>query len=207
MRNGQGQQRGPARWLVAIVAVAAVAGSGRARERATRVNGEPLRAVATIGMIGDIAARIGGERARGESLMGPGVDPHLYKASAGDVRRLANADLVLYNGLHLEAAMGEVLEEMGRWKHTVAVTEWIDRGALSSSAAFSGNWDPHVWFDVRLWMRVTQRIEAALAEADPQHASEYATRGAAVLEELAQLDEWVRRRAADLPPERRVLIT
>ncbi|HEX6308746.1 MAG TPA: zinc ABC transporter substrate-binding protein [Longimicrobiales bacterium] len=190
---------------LAVVAIALLAAC--ARERAERVPGERLRVVATIGMIADVAARIGGERATVEGLMGPGVDPHLYKASAGDVRRLAYADLVLYNGLHLEAAMGEVLEEMGRWKHTVAVTDWIDRGALTSPPAFAGNYDPHVWFDVRLWMRATQRIQAAFEEADPARAAEYAARGESLLSELAALDVWVRRRVAELPPERRVLIT
>ncbi|HEX6132850.1 MAG TPA: zinc ABC transporter substrate-binding protein [Longimicrobiales bacterium] len=190
-----------------MAAVLAAVVAGCAREPAQRVAGERLRVVATIGMIADVAARIGGERATVEGLMGPGVDPHLYKASAGDVRRLAYADLVLYNGLHLEAAMGEVLEEMGRWKHTVAVTEWIDRGSLTAPPAFRGNYDPHVWFDVRLWMRVTERIRAAFVEADPAHAAEYESRGEQVLGDLAELDAWVRRRVADLPPERRVLVT
>ncbi|MBR9988119.1 MAG: zinc ABC transporter substrate-binding protein [Gemmatimonadetes bacterium] len=172
------------------------------REGDTRV-----RVVATTGMIADVAARIGGDRVVVESLMGPGVDPHLYKASAGDVRRLSRAALVLYNGLHLEAAMGEVLEEMGQRKHTVAVTEWIDRSALTAPPEYQGNYDPHVWFDVRLWMRAVQRIEAAYVRADSQHAAGYAERAAAVLSDLAVLDAWVRERASEIPPERRVLVT
>jgi manganese/zinc/iron transport system substrate-binding protein len=163
--------------------------------------------VATIGMIADVAARVGGPHVTVEALMGPGVDPHLYKASAGDVRRLARADLVLYNGLHLEAAMGEVLEELGERKHTVAVTEWIDRASLTAPPEFAGNYDPHVWFDVRMWMRAVQRIAAALEAEDPEHAADYAQRSAAVLEDLAALDAWVRRRTSEVPVERRVLIT
>jgi manganese/zinc/iron transport system substrate-binding protein len=96
-----------------------VLGGCTAREEPAGADGV-LRVVATTGMIGDAAARIGGPRVSVVSLMGPGVDPHLYKARAGDVRRLARADLVLYHGLHLEAAMAEVLEEMGqrvaRWR-------------------------------------------------------------------------------------------
>src|SRR5690606_29468092 len=114
---------------------------------------------------------------------------------------------VLYNGLHLEAAMGEVLEEMGHRKHTVAVTDWIDRESLASPPEFQGNYDPHVWFDVRLWMRVVQRIEAAYVREDSAHASEYAERSAAVRRDLESLDAWVRARTAEVASERRVLIT
>jgi manganese/zinc/iron transport system substrate-binding protein len=182
-----------------LVAGGCAGGSAEADDR--------LQVVATIGMISDIAERIGGERVRVEGLMGPGVDPHLYKASAGDVRRLARADLVLYNGLHLEAAMGEVLEEMGKRKLTVAVTDSIDRSRLTAPPEFKGNYDPHVWFDVTLWMDATRAIRAALQRADPEHAAEYAQRGEEVLRDMASLDAWVRARAAELPPEKRVLIT
>ncbi|MGH7446912.1 MAG: metal ABC transporter solute-binding protein, Zn/Mn family, partial [Longimicrobiales bacterium] len=107
----------------------------------------------------------------------------------------------------LEAAMGEVLEEMGRRKHTVAVTDWIDRASLTAPPEFQGFYDPHVWFDVRLWMRAVQRIEAAYTESDSAHAAEYAERAAAVLRDLAGLDAWVRDHVSVLPRERRVLIT
>ena len=194
------------KWIALILIIAAVA-AACAPEPARRQNGARLRVVTTIGMIADIAARIGGDRVAVEALMGPGVDPHLYKASAGDVRRLAYADLVLYNGLHLEAAMGEVLEEMDRWKPTVAVTEWIPESELTAPPAFRGNFDPHVWFDVRMWMRAADRIEAALIEADSANAAEYAARAAVVRSDLEALDAWVRERVSSLPPEQRVLVT
>ncbi|HUF51550.1 MAG TPA: zinc ABC transporter substrate-binding protein [Longimicrobiales bacterium] len=166
-----------------------------------------VRVVTTIGMITDLAARIGGDRVEVDGLMGPGVDPHLYKASAGDVRRLARADLVLYNGLHLEAAMGEVLEEMGKRKLTFAVTDSIDRRELTAPPEFKGSYDPHVWFDVRLWQAAARAISRALQRADPAHAAEYAQRGDEVLRDLEALDEWVRARVAEVPEERRVLVT
>jgi manganese/zinc/iron transport system substrate-binding protein len=191
----------------ALVAAALLACAGCSREPVRGAGDTRVRVVATTGIIADVAARVGGSRVSIESLMGPGVDPHLYKASAGDVRRLARADLVLYNGLHLEAAMGEVLEEMGHRKHTVAVTEWIDRASLTAPPEFQGNYDPHVWFDVRLWMRAVQRIEAAYSEADSAHAAEYAERSGALLRELAELDEWVHARVLEVAPELRVLVT
>jgi manganese/zinc/iron transport system substrate-binding protein len=158
-------------------------------------------------MITDVAARVGADRVVVEGLMGPGVDPHLYKASAGDVRQLAEAELVFYNGLHLEAAMGEVLEEMDRWKPTQAVTDSISRSALRAPPEFKGNYDPHVWFDVRLWQRTIPAIVAALGEQDPGNSGEYQARGAPYARELAALDAWVRQRVSVLPPERRVLVT
>jgi manganese/zinc/iron transport system substrate-binding protein len=166
-----------------------------------------LRVVATIGMIADLAQRIGGGHVAVEGLMGPGVDPHLYKASAGDVRSLARAHLILYNGLHLEAAMGEVLEAMGDRVHTVAVTETIDRSRLLAPPEFAGAYDPHVWFDVRMWLAAAERIADALVEADSAHAAEYRAAEAALLEELAALDAWVKDRVAELTPDRRVLVT
>ena len=187
--------------LAFALGISACAGSS------ARPGDERVHVVATTGMIADIAARIGGEDARVRGLMGPGVDPHLYKATAGDVRRLAEADLVLYNGLHLEAAMGEVLEEMGRRKLTVAVTDWIDRSQLMASPTYAGSYDPHVWFDVRLWSRVAERIEAALIQADSANATQYRARGRELRTELASLDAWVRAQTARVPAERRVVIT
>jgi manganese/zinc/iron transport system substrate-binding protein len=188
--------------LAGAAALVACAGPGRERPA-----GEPLQVVATTGMIADAAARIGGAQVVVHGLMGPGIDPHGYKARPGDVRRLAGADLVLYNGLHLEAAMEEVLAGMSRRTMSVAVTEWIDEGALLRPPEFEGSRDPHVWFDVRLWMDAVRRIGAALAEADPEHGQEYGRREAEYLAELDALDEWVHERVSELPPERRVLVT
>ncbi|HLL47978.1 MAG TPA: zinc ABC transporter substrate-binding protein, partial [Longimicrobiaceae bacterium] len=111
-----------------------------------------LNVVATVGMIRDVAENVGGEHVRVTGLMGPGVDPHLYKASEGDVRRLYRADVIFYGGLHLEARMADVLEEMGRRTRSVAVSEAIPTDSLRSPPEFQGAYDPHVWFDVRLWM-------------------------------------------------------
>lgn len=206
-------RRGPSGWartwlgaaLLLLVALLLAACDPWADE--TEAAAGRLRVVATIGMIADVAAQVGGDRVFVQGLMGPGVDPHLYKARAGDVRRLSRADLVLYNGLHLEAAMGEVLEEMGRRRHTVAVGESVPEPERIATADFGGSYDPHVWFDVALWSHVARRIEDALVEADPANGAEYARRGAAYRAELARLDAWVRERVAAVPPERRVLIT
>ncbi|HEX5044688.1 MAG TPA: zinc ABC transporter substrate-binding protein [Candidatus Polarisedimenticolaceae bacterium] len=169
--------------------------------------GGPLRVVATTGMIGDLAARLGGEHARVRTLMGPGVDPHLYKASEGDVRTLAEADLVLYNGLHLEGKMGDVLVKLARTRPVLAVTEDLPREALREPPEFLGQYDPHVWFDVSLWVKTAAPVERELARLDPAHAADYAQRRTALEAELVALDGWVTERIATIPERQRVLVT
>jgi manganese/zinc/iron transport system substrate-binding protein len=163
--------------------------------------------VATTGMVGDVAQRVGGERVRVTTLMGPGVDPHMYKASEGDVRRIFRAELIFYNGLHLEARMGEVLAHMRGRVRTQAVAETIATDRLLRPPEFEGAYDPHLWFDVRLWMETVRVVAEALATHDPEHAAEYEGRAAAYLSELEELDGYVREQAARVPAERRVLIT
>lgn len=164
--------------------------------------------VTTVGMITDVVLRVGGDRVRVTGLMGPGVDPHLFRASAGDVRTLAAARLVFYGGLHLEAAMGEVLEEMGRRTRTVAVTSGIpEHRLLAASPDYPGQFDPHVWFDVSLWREVVGVVEHALSELDPAGAEGYAARASELRSELDELHAWVGRELARIPAERRVLVT
>jgi manganese/zinc/iron transport system substrate-binding protein len=168
----------------------------------------PLRAVATTTIVGDVVGAIGGDDVDLEVLMGPGVDPHLYKPSAGDVRRMASAEAVFLSGLHLEGKMGEVLSEMDqRGVATVAVAECLPESELLESAGYPGLHDPHVWFDVGLWSRAAECTRDALIEIDPDNAANYRTRAASYLADLAALDDWVRDRVALLPPDRRVLIT
>ncbi|MDX1661236.1 MAG: zinc ABC transporter substrate-binding protein [Gemmatimonadota bacterium] len=184
-------------------------GCGPADDRPSRGNAEdaPLRVTATIGMIADAAERVGGERVEVTGLMGPGIDPHLYRASAGDVRTLADSDIVLYNGLHLEAAMGEVLEEMEGRITTVPVAEAVPEERLLGWPAYPGQYDPHIWFDVELWRYAVERVRDALIEKDPAGEAEYRAHAQAYLEELERLDAEVRERVATIPEERRILVT
>jgi manganese/zinc/iron transport system substrate-binding protein len=169
--------------------------------------GRPIRVVATVGMITNIVQIVGGERVQVRGLMGPGVDPHLYKASEGDVTRLSEADVIFYNGLHLEAAMSRVLERIeGRIK-TVAVTDGIDRTVLQAPPEFAGAYDPHVWFDVTLWMKAVERVRDTLIEMDPGSAALYQANAAHYLKELAGLHAYVQAQAQKVPQEQRVLVT
>jgi manganese/zinc/iron transport system substrate-binding protein len=158
-------------------------------------------------MITDIVQNIGGERVSVSGLMGAGVDPHLYKASAGDVRRMAQADVIFYGGLHLEAAMATVLERVGDTRKTVAVTGGIDRALLLAPPQFAGAYDPHVWFDVTMWMRAAETVRDTLVEMDPGSAEPYRRNADAYLARLKELDQYVRDQAARVPAGQRVLIT
>lgn len=167
-----------------------------------------LNVVTTTGMIGDIVKNVGGDYVEVISLMGPGVDPHLYKASEGDVQRLQSANLIFYNGLHLEAQMGEVIEKMNEFGiKTVAVTDSIDRSLLRASPTYPDQYDPHVWFDVTLWMKAVEQVRETLTEVDPAHASEYEANAEAYLNQLKELHQYVLSQAESIPAEKRVLIT
>ena len=201
--RGVGVVRG---WRLAFAAAGVLAATACAPPEPPAEEGR-LHVVTTIGMIADVVKNVGGERVRVTGLMGPGVDPHLYKASEGDVRRLFRADVVFYGGLHLEARMGDVLEEMGGRTRVRAVTDAIPRDTLLTPPEFKGAHDPHVWFDVGMWIMTVDVIAATLAEADPAHAAEFRANAARYKGELTEVDAYVRAQAARVPAERRVLIT
>lgn len=163
--------------------------------------------VSTTGMIDDIVKAIGQDVIRHEALMGPGVDPHLYKASAGDVKRLTDAHLILYNGLHLEAKMIEIFEKMSSTKPTVAVTKDIPRYRLLSSQEYRGFHDPHVWFDVSLWMEVVKVIADSLIQLDPSHQAFFEKNRDNYLIELVNLNQWVISELDRIDSDKRILVT
>lgn len=168
----------------------------------------PLRVVATTSIVGDLVRSIGGDVLELETLMGAGVDPHLYKPSAGDVRKMASAQVLVYNGLHLEGKMTDVLAEMGtRGVETVAVAECVAADRLLPVEGYDTMHDPHVWFDVELWAEAAACLRDALMRIDPEHADGYQLRGDAVITDFAALHDWVGDKVSSLPEKRRVLVT
>lgn len=174
----------------------------------TEAGGEgKMKVTATTGMIADIAREVGGSYVEVTGLMGPGVDPHLYKASQGDIRKLEEADVILYNGLHLEGKMSEILKKMSAGKKVAAVAESIPPKELRSGEEMDTEYDPHVWFNVKHWMVVVEAVRDTLTEADPDHAEQYKEQTAAYLAELEKLDNEVREKIAEIPEQSRVLVT
>ena len=166
-----------------------------------------LTIVATTGMIADAVKNITGDKAEVEGLMGPGVDPHLYKATQGDLIKLRKADIIFYNGLHLEGKMGEIFEKFGRQKPVVAVAEGINEGNLISDPTYKNAVDPHVWFDVSLWIEVVKTISKKVQEINPENAAYYEENTQQYIEELKELHEWVKNEIQKVPQQQRVLIT
>ncbi len=189
--------------LCPLLLLAGCGGGGGGSE----ADDDRLRIVATTGQVADLVRNVGGDRVRVEALMGPGIDPHLYQASAGDVERLRRADLVVYNGLHLESKMGEVLAELGKRKPVLAVAETLPRERLLSPEDYEGQHDPHAWFDVDLWRLGLDAVADRLAELDPEHAGAHRDRAARHNAELVELHGWARAEFASVPKGQRVLIT
>ena len=173
-----------------------------------REDGRPLRVVTTIGQIADAVRRVGGDRVEAQGLMGPGVDPHLYRASESDITRLESADAVFWNGLHLEAGMSGALERMGDLGvHSIRVTDDIERARLLAPPEFQGSYDPHVWFDLDLWSMTVVNIRDALIAMDPEGAEVYRANAAAYIAEIGELDSYVKARALEVDERVRVLVT
>jgi manganese/zinc/iron transport system substrate-binding protein len=193
------------RFLVLVCAI--VLGCGGAPQGDTTGEGMPT-VVTTTTIVADLVRQVGGDDVNVVNLMGPGIDPHLYKPSAGDVRRMASADAVFFNGLHLEGKMGEVLEQLdGRGIATVAVASCVPEDRLLVADAASGLPDPHVWFDVELWRYAVECVRDGLVGLDAARADAYRSRAAAYSEELADLHREVVATVEAIPPERRVLVT
>jgi len=191
-----------------LTVVTALTGCAQGAIRVPDVSGRKARIVTTTNFITDLARQVGGDRVKVEGLMGPGVDPHLFKASARDVRTLRQADLVLYGGLELEGKMGDLFDELSARQPAKAVTAGLSRSELRTEAPVRPDViDPHVWFDVSKWQSATRIVVAQLAKLDPAHADEYRARGAAYVAELAALDSYAKRRIREIPADKRVLVT
>ena len=159
-------------------------------------------------MVTDLVQQIGGNRVSVAGLMGPGVDPHLYKPSTRDITRLHSAKAVFYNGLMLEGRMGELFERLGKsGRKTYAVAGSLSKKDLLQPAEFEGHPDPHVWGDAKLWAACVDTVVRGLSEVDPQGAPEFAKRGASYKAELMKLHEWALKRVQELPEGSRHLVT
>ncbi|MDF4197610.1 manganese ABC transporter substrate-binding protein/adhesin MntA [Bacillus subtilis] len=194
------------RGLMAAVLFATFALTGCGTDSAGKSADQQLQVTATTSQIADAAENIGGEHVKVTSLMGPGVDPHLYKASQGDTKKLMSADVVLYSGLHLEGKMEDVLQKIGEQKQAAAVAEAIPKNKLIP-AGEGKTFDPHVWFSIPLWIYAVDEIKAQFSKAMPQHADAFRKNAKEYKEDLQYLDKWSRKEIAHIPEKSRVLVT
>lgn len=172
---------------------------------AQRVLRKPVHVVCTTGMVADLVRNIGGSYVRVTQLMKAGVDPHLYKASPGDIKSLSEADIICFSGQHLEGKMSDVLKRLGKTRRSVAVTDGIDTKLLLHNE--EGVVDPHLWFDVSLWQQAAKRVCDELCNFDVTHAAEYRQAAAAYDKELGKLHQYAAEQLAGIDKNRRVLVT
>lgn len=167
-----------------------------------------LKIVTTTTMITDLLQNVGGDLVEVQGLMGAGVDPHLYKASEGDVSKLYNADIIFYNGLHLEGKLVEVFEKMESSDKTqIALADYLDKSELIGSDYFASNYDPHVWFDIEYFKQFVSKTTDVLSEKDPDNAERYASNAQTYVQQLDSLQKDIKAKIATLPKEKRILVT
>lgn len=171
---------------------------------------EKLNVVATTGQIGDTLRNLGGDRIELTELLGPGIDPHTYVPTESDLAAFEQADIIFYNGLHLEAQMDRVLEQIGQGSTTrvVAVGEALDPSRLLNWQPEAGlPHDPHIWNDVTLWMEATRAMRDGLIEADPANAEFYTANAEQYMARLDELHSYMLATADTIPANNRVLVT
>lgn len=168
---------------------------------------EAIDVVATVGMIGDVAKNVAGDCAEVTSIMGPGVDPHLYQARAADVRAFETTEIILYSGYFLEGQLGAVLAKFGERKPTVALSESSIPEAELIKVQGAYGVDPHLWMDAGLWSRLAPTIATTLGELRPACAEEFATNAEAYVAQLTALDAWAREAIGTIPESQRSLVT
>lgn len=182
-----------------------------AREEASREAQSPEAAaarptvVATTTIVADLVRQVAGDRVSVESLMGPGVDPHAYRATPRDADRLVRADLIVAGGLHLEGKLVDLLARLGRSRRVVLAAEAVPAADLLEAAP--GVPDPHVWFDASLWCHAVEPLVDPLAAIDPAGADSYRRRADDYVRRLRSLHESLQSAFTAIPVERRVLIT
>lgn len=166
--------------------------------------------VCTTGIIGDAVINITDSLAEVKSLMGPGVDPHLYKATQGDLSLLQNADIIIYNGLHLEGKMVEILDKLRERKTCVAMEDFISKERLIEIEDYQGTYDPHIWFDIALWNNACQGLGNFLSDTiskEKSIQSQIERNTVTYSAKLIELDEEVNKRITSIPINNRFLVT
>lgn len=163
--------------------------------------------ICTTSIIGDMVAHIGKDTLEIVTLMGPGVDPHLYKPVESDILKIAYADIIFYNGLHLEAKMADLFESLANNQTTVAVTKNIPRDQLLAIDGYETTYDPHVWFDINLWINAAQTVGQALTELAPEHTELYQNNTHEYVKKLETLLKTTQFIMNSIKKEKRILIS
>jgi len=167
----------------------------------------PIRVVATVGMVADMFREIGKSHVVVKQLMGPGVDPHLYKGTRDDVREILAADIIIYSGLMLEGKLIDILEKVSNRKSVVSVTKSLPPSLVLGESTDHGHPDPHVWMDVSTWSRCTEVVVETLVRHDPVNESDYRMAAEQYRSKLDELHRYGQQVISSIPDQGRLLIT
>jgi ABC-type Zn uptake system ZnuABC Zn-binding protein ZnuA len=173
-----------------VVAGCSASGGGAGGDRTG--GGGRLRVVATTTQVADLAANVGGDRVQVTSLLKPGIDPHDYEPSPADIDAIAHADLVLENGVGLEAWLGDTIDSSGFDGPVVDTSQGVRLRMVGGAA------DPHIWQNPRNAERMAANIERGLAAADPSAATTFQANLAAYTRQLQALDSEIQRQIDSL---------
>jgi manganese/zinc/iron transport system substrate-binding protein len=195
------------KWILSVVVIVglcllAACGSNQA----TNNESGKIVVTTTTGQVADVVKNVGGDKVDVISLMGPGIDPHLYRASQGDIKKLNDAEIIFYNGVHLEGKMEDIFEKMSKGKPTVAVADSIPADQLLTVEG-SNSHDPHVWFDIPAWIHVVDTVEQELTKLSPENEEQFKQNASHYKKELEEMDQYAKEQIATIPEESRVLVT
>lgn len=191
--------------IVVIAAAIFLLGACSSDTMTSDIDSDRIQIVTTISQIGEPIEVIGGDRVEVKSLMGPGVDPHLYKATQGDINKLQNADIILYSGLHLEGNMGEIFAKMSETKTTMGLGESLDKEKLLMDE--NGAIDPHIWFDIDLWKEALNVAVEELKKLSPENADYFDENKQVYFSKLDELKNEAVEKITSIPEKQRVLVT
>lgn len=166
-----------------------------------------LNVVATTGMIADAVRQVGGERVEVTALMGPGVDPHVYRQTRSDISAMTRADAVFWHGLYLEAQLEDFFRDLGRRKNVVALADKLPKAELLPNADYENRYDPHVWMAPRLWKGVVEAARDELIRLDPEGEAGFRANAERHLAEIDALADYADSAFATVPQDARVLVT
>lgn len=166
-----------------------------------------INVVATTTMIKDLVEIVGGDKVAVNGMMVAGVDPHLYKAKPSDVKAIQEADIVAFNGVHLEAKLDDVLSGLeGSGKNIIKLEDALEPSDIINDEEQGGH-DPHIWFDVNLWKKSAQHVANKLSDFDSENKDFYQTNAANYITELNDMEGYIKNRIEEIPEEQRVLVT
>jgi ABC-type Zn uptake system ZnuABC Zn-binding protein ZnuA len=160
-----------------------------------------------------MAQNVAGERLKVEPLLARNVDPHSFEPAPGDVRKVAECNVLIVNGAGLEAGfLNRLLQSAGGKRQIIEAAAGLTsrtarEGELVESGEQHHEGDPHFWLNPLHAIHYVENIRDGLSKADPQGAKAYAENAEAYIARLRQLDSWIAEQVQQIPEERRKLVT